>query len=1190
MNSTSHIRTGSGRLRTACVVRIVVAVLILSSALSMIPGASVVGAQQSQSEIALDFEPEDNLGSPREKLSDELELTMGIKFHNAWLIANSNQPLINEASASSGTQYIENNFGLEFCCTGMGLEFMPELELNQIVLDLGATFPDIPDPASGVSVLAQGFDGSLLFERRFEPAELGAPDGTQWTEVVITSPGEPIAAIAITSAPGVDAPFDWHRVINGPGGSAIYAVRADNMRLRFTGTLPTPGEFNLPSIVNFDVGTESELDVTAISVDQFETTDGRLVFEQPLLATAVVDAAAGIADMRLELIAPDGSTEELPFRTSKQSDLRRFVETTIVDQTGSWQLHARLTDRLGRVALSTVNLQISSAAVNALPDPTVDLLEVIQGPTRQILDPSESDQHFFVRPDEPVLLRAFLSDASNERSALTLKARIWRIAADGSREGPDILSPNARVNGSSSSEVLTLRNRPTGSPQELDLWEAEQWLGGTDEGVQSWVLPGEYFQTAPGERLKGASHSRVEFDLIGTAHGPGSNSPRALVTPRTISPTGLYPTIGLHFVEMIDDSQTPRAKAVRELEANEIAEDIARSNPVKRVEVLSTDAVYEMNEPWWIDIAQWWQGETDCGSNLKSFSRSWGYGKLDHLRSALDDDAPAAAAGEIGYTVVVGRAQATGEQESIDSGGCAFLHNPRAPVYPSLRCYRCGAPIVTRISNGSDTVVHEIGHTLGLNHASDDHGECGGGGCDADFPRHGQVVSWPLARSADSGVFITAIDNNDYDVVIVDPCPGAEPSDRASYFPEGPHECPLPDAEVLHDTMSYIGGGGFSELNDWRRKRWWSSENLSRVNSALTQGFCSTGPNRVEQKPFGQVRLWRYHDNDCRPTETYTDVGLDWFTRGNRPADTAGAVMAYVDATIVSGVVEPSGEVHLLPVVRTTARFADLSHGQMEDGSAATIKLINANGETIAEAESDLLTISHQDVGSRSFIATLPAVPDRIGAIRVEVDDGETLEVKAGKEPTVTASQTETDIEWTISDPDSDKWRVVYDRFDNGKWIPQMDRSTDETTGRLQTVADHGRLSISDGINVATVEFGKVCQESTILCEPPTLEPKLNQRSDTGTVERPDSEVSNRPDKTQPDQPPAVPGSNTQTSQLPSKAVGDSNNPSPNLTLQRSSDQDPQDPGKSRRYQYTIILLTIGLASTTFAVGMRLRG
>lgn len=343
---------------------------------------------------------------------------------------------------------------------------------------------------------------------------------------------------------------------------------------------------------------------------------------------------------------------------------------------------------------------------------------------------------------------------------------------------------------------------------------------------------------------------------------------------------------------------------------------------------------------------------------------------------------------------------------------------------------------------GDMAFAHEIGHTIGLKHASKAHGEGGGGSAEGDWPyAHGSIGLQNFGVITQESTPPGDFDFGQWDVRLVDPCPGVRLSRRSArcenLFLEGP---------TTHDFMSY-GPSGAADLGHVdataARNHWISDLNWNRIYRAIA----------FRSNPYGLA--------------------------GRQGGEET------VDALLIDGVLQEDGSIAPLPVLRKNVRPEEL---EAEPGPY-TLQLFDAEGALLLERTFDLTELAEQDVEDAQFDRIVDqSVPYTPELHRIVVrHEGETLLDRSASPspPEVTLlapaggesiPSGEVTVRWTARDADGDDllFTVAYSPDDGATWqtlgmagdegplehrVPVAEVSEPSRRARFRVVASDGLLT-----------------------------------------------------------------------------------------------------------------------------------
>ncbi len=427
--------------------------------------------------------------------------------------------------------------------------------------------------------------------------------------------------------------------------------------------------------------------------------------------------------------------------------------------------------------------------------------------------------------------------------------------------------------------------------------------------------------------------------------------------------------------------------------------------------------------------------------NITIFDGAWILSKCDGALWELwngfgGDDAPNRGGFEIAH---INPTVGIISEPLGDANGCAYVGDA-ADID-----YRIGGTSVTRVLG--DTAAQEIGHSLGLVHAGNDHGESDGGDAEPWPYPHGGISG---SRFGDFGLTAaattapSAVNAGQWRVSLVDPCPVGD--DLTKRRPCSDHSI------QAHDFMSY--GSSSTPIPEFTtgRNRWVSPLTYSRLHRAIA--FAETQEERG-------------------------DLG------GVFASDTATtAEPARVDSILVGIEISEDGDVTMSPLFRKAVPTTMLA----DDQGSYSLNLYNDAGRLLSSTGFDVKhSTSHV---SPSHVANI-AVPFVPGVAEVAVlRDGvqvqavqasahtPTVEVHAPNGGEILAEGT-TVVRWEGSDADGDDltYLVQYSPDGGTSWQGIGMTGPGDPTELDVTIADMipGRRGLirvvaSDGVNLAVAE------------------------------------------------------------------------------------------------------------------------
>lgn len=273
--------------------------------------------------------------------------------------------------------------------------------------------------------------------------------------------------------------------------------------------------------------------------------------------------------------------------------------------------------------------------------------------------------------------------------------------------------------------------------------------------------------------------------------------------------------------------------------------------------------------------------------------------------------------------------------------------------------YTSGEPTAIAYAD-TNVAPQELVHTMGVEHASNDHGEDGGGGFEP----------WPYPHGIISpdgftvfGVIIEE-DGGSRNLTLVAPCLTDE-TDPASITVDCTTDTgdPVPDGQRMHDIMSY------GPWMDWTPNNYPSSGSAFRWSSDITYGrvygVLSTG---LLSPPTGELA-------------SYSSAA-------------GGEDEARFEALIVSGVVREDGDIELFqnPVRKM------LPQSMIGDGDGPYTLVLLDESDAVLESEAfDASLIDHHSHDAQFWVA-IPYV-EGVDALRIQQDGATIFELAASDNP-----------------------------------------------------------------------------------------------------------------------------------------------------------------------------------------------
>jgi len=367
--------------------------------------------------------------------------------------------------------------------------------------------------------------------------------------------------------------------------------------------------------------------------------------------------------------------------------------------------------------------------------------------------------------------------------------------------------------------------------------------------------------------------------------------------------------------------------------------------------------------------------------------------------------------------------------------GCAYIGGGVESSSGLSDIERVGGSAITE--TWGDVAAQEIGHTLGLIHAGNSHGESSGGSAESTWYPHGSlgernygVILAPASPPGDA-------DFGTWSFLLIDPCPTTDDTQRVP-------NCTIPATSLPHDFMSY----GSSSTN---------------LGSLVT-----SGSNWISDITSDRINSFIVHDV---PPRTFS-----------RTLSAAAAVESSgrVDALLIDGVVDEFGNATLLPILRK-----DLPASLTEPGEPGPyrLRLLDGSGGVLATRSFDVMEVTDHGTHFHLFRQAVPFVD---GVARVVVErDGDPLldEVASENAPTVEITAPGggeifpdgvLEVAWQASDADGDALRhlVQFSPDGGSSWqglqlvTPGQPLQATVDVSELIT-GRHGliRVVASDGIN-----------------------------------------------------------------------------------------------------------------------------
>ncbi len=356
------------------------------------------------------------------------------------------------------------------------------------------------------------------------------------------------------------------------------------------------------------------------------------------------------------------------------------------------------------------------------------------------------------------------------------------------------------------------------------------------------------------------------------------------------------------------------------------------------------------------------------------------------------------------------------------------------------------------------TAAHEIGHNTGLEHASNAHGEAGGGG----------FTPWPYYHGAMGnpgetfGVILNATTPpgdgmaGEWEPFLIDPCPTSDFSQR--FAPGG---CALMDDTthvfVPHEMMSYgIGAGLEDTIIPETRGRWPSVDTYMAMYGRGRTYSPSPAPAMVAAYG-GQTEMFTAAETEDGP----------------------------IQVLVVTGIIKADGAAHVLPMVGRAATMEELS---IQEPGPYLIELLGEDNAVLASASTVESALADGE-GEMLFIQAMLPYVQNARRVRITREGVMVMEKAASLHaPTVRVQYPNGaehfngdrfEIRWEGNDADGDDLTYVVEYSpDNGaKWETIRVVTPGESTafevlteGLLPGIRARIRVTASDGINVSQDE------------------------------------------------------------------------------------------------------------------------
>lgn len=554
-------------------------------------------------------------------------------------------------------------------------------------------------------------------------------------------------------------------------------------------------------------------------------------------------------------------------------------------------------------------------------------------------------------------------------------------------------------------------------PASTDLLRTLESMRADRSATLNFVVPGSLLQNAQTVQLQLKRRSRI---LTGFLQG------------RFVRPL----RVGLNVIR-VGGSAVDTGPPSSEVVDTNIVEYLKRAYPVSEVRVLSTRMMLTSTDL--IGPA------FGCNYVLWQLWSEYG-GDETPVRSFTSDRNIITTLGVVGNDAI------------DDSLGCAYVGD--ADDIDDRR----GGSVITEA--WGDTAAQEIGHQMGLIHASNSHNEEDGGDAETGWPHvHGTIGDRAYGAVIEMTVAPEGGDLGFATVRTVDPCPTSDPAERYPTCLLDPDDAARP-----HDFMSY--GPSSTDLSPLvtAKNRWISQTTYTRL-------FAAIGLNSSPVYP-----------------------------RAATPE--AVLVEDRTDAIMVATLLDENGDATLLPLLSKPLPAFMLGG----DPGDFNVSLLGEGGEVLAEGSFEETTITTHDRRSSMIRAVFPFVP---GIETVRVEDETTEEVLVEEEASATAPVVEItqptggeifpdgmlEVTWEASDADGDPlYHLVQFSPDGGSsWqglqmVPPGNPTTASVDVSELIEGNHGliRVLTSDGINMgqdATDVFFSVGTS-----DPPATDNKVDRR------------------------------------------------------------------------------------------------